>query len=165
MRFWHQAYKEWQAEDPEIGPDAPEVWEMAANLAVKDEAREQFAFSFFFELSSDEQELWLQYARRALSDGDSLDDKALRREAGRIAFDASEGLPLPQGMCRYRVAAGIGVCPEASAFHVTFDGCPTCGDSCSGHHLCEGHLESLMDSQRAAQNLRISDYTPLKEAT
>jgi hypothetical protein len=165
IRFWHQAYKEWQAEDPKIGADAPEVWEMAADLAVKDEAREQFAFSFFFELPSEEQEQWMQYARRALLGGDALDEKALRREAGRIAYDVSEGLPLPKGMCRYRTPTNIGVCFEDSAFRVTFVSCPACRDSCGGHHLCEGHLESLMDGPRPEQSLVISDYTPLNEAT
>lgn len=165
MRFWRQAYKEWQAADPTIGADAPEVWEMAANLAVNDEAREQFAFSYFAKLSPNEREQWLQYTRRALLGGDGLEDETLKREARRIAYDVSEGLPLPKGMCRLRLPTGIGVCFEDSAFQVTFTGCPACGDSCGGHRICEGHLESLMDGRRPEHNLVVSDYTPLKKAT
>ncbi|WP_433520088.1 HNH endonuclease (plasmid) [Nonomuraea sp. CA-143628] len=163
MRFWRQAYEEWRAQDATTQPEDPEVWEYAANLAVNDEVRGQQAWGYFFDLSEDARSQWLEYARKALAD--TLGARSLRIEASRIAFDASEGRSLPPGMCRRRTSTAIGVCLERSAFSVTFTGCPTCGDSCSGHELCQAHLEALMDDERPERRLFISDYTPLQGDT
>jgi hypothetical protein len=162
MRFVNQALQEWLEHDPKTTLKDSEVWELAADLAAKDEALSQFAWGYFADLAATEQDQWLQYARRALLGGNSLEAQSLRAAASRIAYDASEGLPLPSGMCQYRAPAGIGVCFEGSAFSVTFDGCPACGDPCHGRHgLCEGHLTALMDEGRPGRRLVVRDYEPL----
>lgn len=163
-RFLEQAYREWLDVCDDTKPDDPEVWDTAANLAVKDEALNQQAWSYFYELTGNEKDSWIRYCRKAFSKED-LDEGPLQTRASRIAFDISRGVMIPAGMCHVAESNAIQLCFNSAAFQATFTGCSICSDSCSGkHELCEHHLEIFMDGIRlqSGDRLAVCDFKELE---
>lgn len=163
QRFHAQALQEWHAVDPTMTADSPEVWEVAADLAVKDEALGQAAWSYFYELSANQKDSWFSYYRKAFPD-QQLEAGPLRSAVSRVAYEFSQGLPLPTGMCVVVESNAIEVCFNRAGFLAAFTECPICPGTCTGDHaVCEHHVEIFMAGMRLRNGkvLSVSDFKVL----
>ncbi|MFC3986507.1 HNH endonuclease [Streptosporangium jomthongense] len=163
-RFVEQAYREWLDAYSDTKRDDPEVWEYAAKLALKEEALDQQAWSYFYGLSANEKDSWIRYCRKAFAK-EELDERAIQSKAYRVAFDVSHGVMVPAGMCHVAESNAIHLCFNSAAFHTTLTDCPICAEGCSGKHaVCEHHLEAFLSGFRSSSGarLQVRDFKSLE---
>lgn len=162
-RVLAQALREWQAVDSRSKADDPEVLDRAVVLLQKEEELSQAMWSYFHRLSANEKDSWIRYCSTVFND--DLEEGPRQIQASKVAYEVSEGGPLPNGMCVVAESNIIGVCFNRAAFRATFVDCPACAEECTGRHqVCEHHFGYLAQGFRTKSGavLTISDFKNLE---
>lgn len=121
------------------------------------------ALDYLEQLPRAETAEWMACISTLLGDGADGWDITLRA-ADYAQKNKADRTVLP-GLCTSRGDHGA-MCPSADAYLMRLENCSGCGDKCSGHPVCERHLEALVDggvmSRSTGQPLVVIDFKEIK---